>query len=170
LDSVYIYQVGNRHLVTIAEIISPGIKDSQKTIWQYQERRTRFLQKGINVVEIDLTRSVKRLIGDRMGDLYPYHIAVYLPEEFPRFIGVDFGEPLKRVALPLQREVVAVELQAAYDHAYLAARIPIHIRKEGNYDEKALPFPSLLIPPQRHEALAAVAQWQAELERLRNEG
>jgi hypothetical protein len=167
LHALYIAELGTGELVTIVEVVSPSNKDDRKTILEYQQRRERLVRLGVNIVEIDLTRSVKHLLEDKLAAAYAFHVAVYLPEQLPRLIGMDFGEPLKRVALPLRGEVVAMELQAAYDHAYQVALIPAHINDKGRYVESELPFPTLLTSQQRQDALAAVATWQAELTRLK---
>jgi hypothetical protein len=120
-------------------------------------------------MEIDPTRSVKRLLHDVLVTTYAYHVAVYLPQQVPRVIGVEYGEPLKRVALPLRGEVVPMELQAAYDFAYRQASVAGHIHSEGRYTEGNLPFPTLLTEDQRREALTTVENWQTELARLSKE-
>ncbi len=45
-------------------------------MWDYIERRNRLIYgKGVNVVELDLTRSIKRLTQDILAETYAYHIA-----------------------------------------------------------------------------------------------
>lgn len=168
LDGLHIIEEQSGRLVTVVEIVSPRNKIDVQMIRDYRERRDRLLRKGVNIVEIDPTRSVKRLLHGRTVDFYAYHVAVYLPLQEPRLIGIDFGEPLSRIALPLIESVVPMELQAAYDYSYQVARIAVHILEEERYAEADLPFPTLLTNKQRDEALKAVQVWQAELERLRS--
>lgn len=165
LDAIYVRDFKSGDLVTIVEIVSPSNKE-QPVVSEYGERRDRLIRGGINIVEIDPTRSIKRLLQDALVTTYAYHVAVYLPQQLPRVIGIDFGQPLKRVALPLRGEVVPMELQAAYDFAYQQSSIAGHIHSEGNYTEAKLPFRSLLTEEQSKEALHAVEVWQQELARL----
>jgi hypothetical protein len=171
LDAIFISDMESGDLVTILEIISPSNKADKDIIADYSERRERLIQrKRVNFVELDLTRSVKRLLNDILVTTYPYHIAIYLPDERPRVIGINFHDYLKSFALPLRGEAVVVETRAIYDHAYREAFIAPQLNNKGHYPEANLPFPTLLTNQQRQEALAAVAQWQAELQRLQSEG
>lgn len=167
LHAIFVRDFESGDLVTVVEIVSPSNKNEKSQILDYGERRERIIRKGINVMEIDPTRSIKRLLQDVYVTTYAYHVAVYVPPQAPRVIGIDFGQPLKRVALPLRGEVIGMELQAAYDTAYQEPSIAGQIYSEGNYTEAALPFPSLLTPDQRREALVAIATWKGELERLK---
>jgi hypothetical protein len=168
LHAIYVTDFSTGDLVTIVEIVSPSNKEQPK-MSEYWAGRDRLIHKGINIVEIDPTRSVQHLLQDVLVATYAYHIAVYLPQQLPRVIGIDFGEPLKRVALPLRGEVVPMELQAAYDFAYQQSLIAGHMYSEGQYTEAHLPFPSLLTEQQRRDALSAVETWQQELVRLSKE-
>ncbi|MBI1279193.1 MAG: DUF4058 family protein [Anaerolineaceae bacterium] len=166
-DAIHITHRSTGELVTIVEIISPRNKDRSGDMWDYIERRNRLIYgKGVNVVELDLTRSVKRLTQDILAETYAYHIAIYLFDEKPRFIGMDYGEALKRFALPLRHEVVGVDTQLAYDNAYQQAYIANHIEIENHYAESELPFPSLLTDAQIREAKESVTIWREELKRL----
>jgi hypothetical protein len=60
LDALQIRELESGNLVTIVEIISPGYKTKPETITAYKLRRERLVvDEGVNIVEIDLTRSVK---------------------------------------------------------------------------------------------------------------
>lgn len=168
LDALYIKNLQTGELVTVVEIVSPRNKTDISTIREYQERRERLRREAVNVVEVDITRSVKRLTQDALLERYPYHVAIYLCDQPPRFIGMDFGQALKRCALPLWAEVIAVELQAAYDHAYRLTSLAGHIHNETGYSQDALPFPSLLEGQQLQAVLHAASEWQAELARLQS--
>lgn len=154
-------------LVTVVEIVSPRNKADSRSIADYAERRNRLIRRGVNVVEIDLTRSVMHLIADALAMQYAYHVAVHLPEQPPRFIGIDQTAALPRVALPLRGEVVPMELHTAYRHAYEVARIAAHILSENGYAESALPFPSLLDEAGKAVARDAVTDWRETLDHLR---
>jgi hypothetical protein len=167
LLSLHITEFATSQLVTVVEIVSPRNKSQDYVIEDYRQRRARLVQEqGINVVEIDPTRSVKRLLDHPFTASAHYHVAVYLPLEWPRVIPLTIGEPIKRFALPLRGQVVPVEPQAAYDHAYRTATIAGHIQNEGRYTEDALPFPTLLSDDQRRQALVTVQKWQERLARL----
>lgn len=169
LDAIHIRDGNTGELVTVIEIISPNNKTKPNEIFAYQERCARlFLEKGVNVVEIDLTRSVKRLIVNSTTDAYPYHVAIFLPGDAVRIVGIELDMPLSRIALPLRREVLPVEVHHAYAHAYRQLMMAWHIQTEIRYAEDNLPFASLLTDEQRAEALNRVKIWQAELEKLLN--
>lgn len=170
LDSIVVYKLDSTDLVSIIEVISPSNKVEPSGIREYVERRDHLVRgKGIKIVELDLTRSVKRLIRDTVADAYAYHIAVHLPRERARFIGIDLHESLKPFALPLQNEVLVVETQAAYDEAYHESLMAGHIDKEIKYAEAELPFPSLITSQQKHDASKAVQHWRTTLEQLREQ-
>jgi hypothetical protein len=177
LDALYIREIkppGN--LVTVVEIISPSNKADRNEIAQFSADREKLVRgQKVHMVEIDLTRSVKRMIAGARVDLYPYHIAVHLALESAegthgtQFIGLEFGVSLKRFALPLRAEVLAVDTQALYDAAYQQNSLSTQIDLETGYEEAHLPFPSLLSEAERRDALAAVAHWRAELAMLRTQ-
>jgi hypothetical protein len=170
LQSIHVKEFESGELVTVVEIISPRNKTEPDEIARYQDRRGRLLfNQGVNVVEIDPTRSVKRLLNHRSTTDHAYHTAVYLPDVWPRVLFNDVGEALKPLALPLRAEVVRMELQQAYDHAYQAAAIANQILSDGRYTEQDLPFPSLLTDEQRQTALRAVTYWRDELIALKPE-
>jgi hypothetical protein len=171
LQSIAIRHGETGALVTIIEVISPRNKTHAQDVAQYRDdRQALFLARGVNVVEIDLTRSARRLLDHPHAGSSPYHTAVFIPDEAIHYIGLDYGAPLKRIAVPLRGEVIGLELQAAYDRAYLEATVAPQIERNGHYAEAFLPFPSLLTDAQRAEAIAAVAAWKSDLVRLREEG
>jgi len=170
LQAIHIKDFESGELVTVVEIISPRNKTESDEIARYQDRRGRLLNnQGVNVIEIDPTRSVKRLLNHYSTAEHAYHTVVYLPGAWPRVLYNDVGEVLKRLALPLRAEVVPMELQQAYDHAYQIAAIANQILSEGRYTEQDLPFPSLLTDEQRQTALRAITHWRDELTALRPE-
>jgi hypothetical protein len=152
-------------LVTVVEIISPSNK--RAGVPAYRAYRRTLLGRWVNVVEIDATRSRLRLTANSLTTAHPYHIAVHLPAERPRIIGVTFEAPLKRCALPLRSEVVGIEAQAAYDHAYREASIAAQIAGERGYKPENLPFPSLVTADQVQALMTRVEAWREALDRLR---
>lgn len=170
VDALHIKSAGDGRLVTVVEIISPGNKTRPHLISAYQERRSRLVSgQGVNVVEIDPTRSVKRLFEHLLTQTAAYHIAIYLPDENPRVLPVKLAEPLKRIALPLSAEVLPLELQHAYDAAYQQASIAPQLTLDHNYTLTALPFPSLLSEHERQHLSAQVTDWQTKLNQLKTE-
>jgi Protein of unknown function (DUF4058) len=167
LQAIHIKQVESGKLVTVVEVISPGNKTKSALAQDYRMRRERLvLDLGVNVVEIDLTRSVKRLFNQPTS--FPYHVIIFLPGESPRHIEMPLDKALSRIALPLHGTATAIELQQAYTEAYQDIVIAQQLDDDGFYTADHLPFPSLLTDAQQSEALAKVSQWQAALKRLRN--
>lgn len=161
-DALHIRADDDGQLVTIVEIISPNNKLDRLEMQDYRYRRSRLVRDGIQVVEMDLTRSVKRLLEDVLTSSLPYHVGVFLPGQAPRVVGIEFG-----AALPLRAEALPVDLQFTYAQAYQDAAIAGQLQADGRYTEADLPFPTLLSEEQRRTALAAVEDWQTQLQRLR---
>jgi hypothetical protein len=168
LDAIHVRAQDEGILIAVIEIVSPSNKVDFTEIDLYRERRVRLLRQGVNVIEMDATRSVKRLVGDPVANSWAYHTAIFLPGDEAWLIGSDYGQALKRVALPLRDDVVPVEPQAAYDLAYQQAAVGGQILNEDSYTEPDLPLPSLLTPAQRTQALEQVAAWKAQLNALRS--
>jgi hypothetical protein len=167
LDAVYIREMSNGELVTIVEIISPRNKTDHYAMQEYSAfRECKTHQQGINIVEIDLTRSMKRLLRDDLTSQVPYHIAIYLPQTAPRVITLEFGHPMKSFALPLRQDALAVHLQTLYDKAYYQGAIALQIQQQTHYRIIELPFPSLLTEQQKQTAIAKVAAWETQLATL----
>jgi hypothetical protein len=79
LDALHIRKLDSGDLVTIVEVVSPSNKVG--TMLAYREYRAYMLHQGVNVVEIDITRSEKRLSQNRWTNEFPYHIAIHLPSQ-----------------------------------------------------------------------------------------
>jgi len=170
LQAIHIKESGSGRLVTVVEIVLQNNKTKPEVITDYRMRRERLLfEHRVNVVEIDPTRSVKRLISPKASDNYAYHVAFHLAGMSFRVVGIDFGNPLPRVALPLRGEVVPLELHRAYDFAYQLVTIAGQINDDRLYAEEYLPFPSLLTDAERAEAVKTVNKWQEKLETLKTE-
>lgn len=154
------------NLVTVVEVISPGNKTSSIAM-KYREYRADLLQQGVNFVEIDLTRSIKRMVENQWTTQYPFHIAVYLPQSHPRIIGMEFDQPLKAFALPLRGEVITVHTHSAYETAYREQGIVGQMEGDGHYTEKNLPFPSTLSAETRKTLFEQLNRWLEQLHVLR---
>jgi len=170
MDALHIRHLDSGDLVTIIEVISPANKDKPELITDYRQRRERLvIEKQVQVVEIDLTRSVKRLVFDPLAKRYPYHVALHLVTEKPRLVGMHIGQPLATIAVPLRGEVLTTSLQTAWNESYQVADSASNILHDHGYAEAKIPFPSLLTDEQRIDALKAVNDWKAELHHLRQE-
>lgn len=167
LDALYITDTSSGELVTIIEIVSPRNKIEPAAMLSYETRRTHLVRNvGVNVVEIDLTRSTRRLTQHPVTEAVAYHIALHLVGESTRVIGIPFGKPVKPFALPLRNTVIGLELQPVYDEAYRGG-IADQLVNEGRYNPDDLPLPSLLTTVQQEEAFATVAVWLKKLNELR---
>ena len=167
LEALHITDLNTGDLVTVIEIISPRNKTHPPEIVLYKEQRARvFLSQGVNVVEIDATRSNIRLLNNPLVQSHPYHIAIYLPEELPRVLVSQLDEALKPFALPLRGEAIRTDPQSAYDIAYQRGAIAGLIQHEVGYALSALPFPTLLTDEQQQMCLSSVQAWQAQLKAL----
>jgi len=164
LDAVTIREAQSGDLVTVIEIVSPGNKTRDHEISAYRERRSRLLlERGVNVVEIDPTRSMKRLTANRVTQESAYHVAIFLPGDAVRIVEINFEQSLSRIALPLREDVIPLETQQAYERAYQQSLSAWHIQHEDGYIIANLPFPSTLSEAQRDSALAAVEIWKQKL-------
>jgi hypothetical protein len=170
LSAIHVRDTESGDLVTVVEIVSPGNKTRDVEILAYQERRNRLLlEQGVNVIEVDLTRSVKRLTVNSVTQTCLYHVAIYVPGDGVHVVEIGYGETIKRTALPLRQDVIGIELQNAYNTAYANTMTAWQIQHEELYTRDALPFPSTLSETQIESALQAVETWQAELKRLSQE-
>jgi hypothetical protein len=88
---------GNR-VVTVIEILSPGNKLSGGLNRRYRQKLARYVEAGVNVVEIDLLRSSRERLAVRTEELPPDRRATYLT-------------CLRRAAKPFQWEVYPMPLR-----------------------------------------------------------
>lgn len=167
LQNIVIHQRERGRLITVIEFISPRNKLSPFEIEAYQQRRQRLLYQGVHVVEIDLTRSNKRLVELDPSPLdarldYAYAVMVFVVGQAARLIPISVGDSLPRIAIPLHAEVIPLALQPAYTRAYRTAMIAPQMLHDDHYNEAGLPFPSLLTLDQRQTALATLTRWQSD--------
>lgn len=167
-EAVYIYCLESTRLVTVIEVLPPTHKRLFAHMEYYQQRRERLVnEKNINLIEIDLTRSVHRLVRNQ-SVTFAHQIVTNLPTDVD-VIGWEYGQSLKSFALPLRNEVIPIDMQAVYQAAYQQASIAPQIEAAGGYIEASLPFPSLMTSEQRKTALEQVNRWQLKLTELKIE-
>jgi hypothetical protein len=167
LDALHIRDTQSGNLVTVLEIVSPGNKTRDYEILAYRERRSRLLlEQGVNVAEIDLTRSVKRLTQNSVTTSCLYHVALYVPGDGVHVIEIGYGAKLPRIALPLRLDVIGVELQDAYSLAYGRTMTAWQIQHEQHYTADHIPFPTTFSDEQIKSIMKTGQAWQAELQRL----
>jgi hypothetical protein len=165
LEALYIRATDTQDLITVIEIISPTNKRDLETIVRYRVERERlFLNQAVNVIEIDLTRSIKRLFDHVLTHQCPYHTVIHFAKRAIRLITYDWDASLTRLAVPLRQEVVPVELQLAYQQAYRQANLAPQLHTRRHYTAEHLPFPTLLTDAQRDSILHSVTAWQAALQ------
>lgn len=166
LNALFIREMSSRDFVTIFEIISPYSKIDNASIQAYLQQRDQWIgKKDVQFVELDLTRSEKRLDKRISGNPHAYNVTVYV-KDVPHVYFIDYAHTLPRIALPLRNEVIAIELQTLYHAAYQQAFVAHNMLKDNFYTEANLPFPSLLTEVQIQDALETVDRWQEELKRL----
>ncbi|MCU0497809.1 MAG: DUF4058 family protein [Anaerolineae bacterium] len=168
LEALWIRDGQTGDLITIIEILSPGNK-TLRGISDYADDRHEYLLSGVNFVEIDLTRSIRRATDHDLTRLYAYHLAVYLPHDGLRIIGMAFDQPLKRFALPLKGEVIGVDLALAYQEAYQKRQIAAQMVLDHHYTLARLPFPTLISSTETQALIEQVNAWVDQLEVLKNQ-
>ncbi|MDX1993204.1 MAG: DUF4058 family protein [bacterium] len=162
-EAIYIREIGSGTLVTVIEVISPRNKSHRDDLTRYQAERGRlFLERGVHVVEIDLTRSINRMLEHTLTLRHHYHIAVFVAGDVPYVIVNDWGQALAPFAVPLREEVVVVNPHRAYTTAYQQKGIALQIEQETGYDDAALPNPRSLSDAQREQARQAVSRWRED--------
>lgn len=163
LHALHVRDGDSGDLVTVLEVVSPSNKHSDHEILAYRERRRDLTQRGVNVVEVDITRSVKRLEANSRTQSAAYHVGIFLPGEGVRVVEMRFEASLARIALPLRADVIPIDLQSTYAQAYRQTGTAVHILQDDGYTEDGLPFPSLLTEAQRTAVFEAVAAWQSRI-------
>jgi hypothetical protein len=166
LDAVHITEVNTGELVTVVEVVSPGNKSRRHNLHEYQDFRDRLISQGVHIVEIDATRSFSHLYDHRLVQRYAYHTAVHLNDGRHFVLGSFYDQALRRFALPLREEVVAIDPHIAYQYGYRAVSIAEKLESRSAYTEEHLPFPSLLTARDRAELLARVGAWRERLAQL----
>ena len=117
---------GNR-VVTAIEILSPGNKESGALNKRFRRKLTRYIQAGVNLVEIDLLRTSRKRLEIRHEELPPARRAPYLTcvhraddegrwEVYP----MPLRQPLPVIAIPCRPTDpdVPLALQPLIDRIY----------------------------------------------------
>lgn len=125
---IQIMESGGSHLVTTIEFLSPGNKSSERDREQFQEKQRRFLEGGVNVVEIDLVReggwtmtASRALVPENCT--YPYRIVVVRADHPSRAecYEVSLRERLPAIRIPLRPgdPDAVLELQLLIDAVWI---------------------------------------------------
>lgn len=165
ITAVVVRQMKPKRNITHIEFVTPVGKSHNAL--RYRDYRALLLSKGVNFVEIDLTRSPQRLLESKLTQEFPYHIAIYLPGDFPRLITWNIESPPKRFALPLIDEVIPVDLGEIYQSAYYSSGIAAQIEFQQRYHADEIPYPLTLTNHQRQQILEQVIEWLNRLNDLR---
>jgi hypothetical protein len=103
LPAVHVFDPGQRRVVTAIELLSPTNKLKPEHRGKYEQKRRRYLEGNVNLVEVDLLRA-----GDRMPlDPVPicdYLIAICRASQKPR-VGLwplRLRDPLPKIPIPLR--------------------------------------------------------------------
>lgn len=163
LDRLFIKSVETGRVVTVLELVSPGNKNDEDKIQRYQARRQKLINNAIDIVEIDLTRSFKHLINNKIAQSHPYHIAIHQYDSSSRYWGMELEEPLKSFPLPLEGKAIPVELNRIYRQSYSELRISWQMFNDKHYTAENLPFPTTLSEEEREKLMAALDTWKNQL-------
>ncbi len=118
----------SRELVTVIEILSPANKGSDRA--DYLDKRQKYLDAGVGLVEIDLLRGGQRI---PLEELPPcdYCITVIRPTESPRtgLWPIRLRDPLPTIPVPLRKTDpdATLDLQDLLHRIYDAAGYQDHI-------------------------------------------
>jgi hypothetical protein len=114
-------------LITAIEVLIPGNKAAGKLNRQYKRKVSRYIDPGVNVVEIDLLRSTRERLHVPARDIPPEFRAAYYvtvsremePDEWEVF-PMKLREPLPTIPIPLREtdQDVTLSLQPLIDRVY----------------------------------------------------
>lgn len=116
----------NRRVVTVVEILSPANKRGSYRR-AYRRKRSEYVARGVNLVEIDLLRTGRRLpLGKPGPPASDYYVLVTHAEESPRgdYWPISVRDELPIVPVPLDPgvPVVQVALRLCLEQAYQDCR------------------------------------------------
>jgi hypothetical protein len=128
--SVLIYDSAGNRFVTAIEILSPWNKQAGKPVEDYLDKRAKYLESGINLVEIDLIRAGNWLsmIGSYIvpkDARTTYRVTVCSPQvRGPLHYPIPIGAKLPTIKVPLRpKETPAIlNLQELIERAYVMGR------------------------------------------------
>ncbi len=122
-------RTNRNRIVTVIEILSPHNKVSTKGSAAYRKKVNDFLRGGASFVEIDLTRSPRRLLEfsrenfpEYTGELYFYAVRyAWQPGAWNVHL-LELRSPIPALPVPLREgeAEVMLELQPLIEHAYRA--------------------------------------------------
>jgi hypothetical protein len=128
--SVLIYDAAGHRIVTAIEVLSPWNKSPGKAVNAYLEKREKYINSEMNLIEIDLVRT-----GDWTGMIGPfvvpekglttYRVTVTQPQlPGPYHYPISIRAKLPVIKVPLRPHDVpaTLNLQELIDHAYLMGR------------------------------------------------
>ena len=128
--SVLIYDSIGHRIVTAIEVLSPWNKSPGKAINEYLQKRKKYINSEMNLVEIDLIRAGDRtsMIGPYIAPekaLTTYRVTVTQPElpgpyHYP--ISMRSTLPTIKVPLRLQEKPGTLNLQELFEKAYAMGR------------------------------------------------
>lgn len=148
---VEIRKVPTRELVTVIEVLSPTNKRSAGRT-EYLQKRRDLINAGVNLVEIDLLLSGRRLPMKKPLPPADYYLFVLRAHKLPMtdVYAWPMAHPLPPVPIPLQPpdEDVIVELRPLVDAVYDLGRYAMTIEYEN-------PLPRSLAPADETRAWVA---------------
>jgi hypothetical protein len=128
--SVLIYDSAGNRIVTAVEILSPWNKSPGKAVQTYLEKREKYINSEMNLVEIDLVRA-----GDWTDMIGPYHVPLQLQTTYrvtvvtpeargPYHYPIPLAAKLPTVEVPLRPQDAAakLDLQQLIEKAYEMGR------------------------------------------------
>lgn len=129
----------NRRVVTVVEILSPANKRGAYRR-AYRRKRSEYVARGVNLVEIDLLRTGRRLpLGQPVPPASDYYVLVTHAEEAPRgdYWPISVRDALPVIPVPLDPGVAVVNLtlRSCLDQAYKDCRFD----EEIDYTQPANP-------------------------------
>lgn len=126
------------HVVSVIEILSPGNKSAGPLNRLYRRKLRRYIEGGVNIVEIDLLRSSRKRLEVKAEELppdrrAPYMVCVYRAGHGPddedewEVYPIPLREPLPTVPVPCRESDpdVPLALQPLIDRTYV----------EGGHDD-----------------------------------
>lgn len=151
-------------LVTVIELVSPGNKTSPLKIAAYRDARTRlFMEKMVNIVEIDLTRSTRRLYEHSLTLSCAYHVVTLVAHHGQFILPMEALQPLHRCEIPLNNESLPLDLQAHYERAYRDGTLAVQLQTRHGYAMNALPYQHLLTDEAVTFIQTRLAHWHRAL-------
>jgi hypothetical protein len=92
-----------RQVVTVIEVLSPTNKKTEDARKEYLDKRRRLLGSGVNLLEIDLLRSGKRMPPERPRAPSDYRVLVFRPRlgRIAHLYGFTYKTAMPEIPVPL---------------------------------------------------------------------